>query len=120
MTTASSPLPEAHAGVRETARALTGTFVLRGQLRRFEREHDDGVKTVFGQSGPFNESDVLRVVLKQPATARHIVRRLFRWFVSETKEPSNAMLVPLAEAYAKDYDTGQLVETILRSNYFFS
>jgi uncharacterized protein (DUF1800 family) len=106
--------------VRETARALTGKFVLRGQLRHFEREHDAGVKTILGQSGAFNGRDVLHVALEHPATARHIVRRLFRWFVSETEEAGDDMLAPLAEAYAKDYDTGRLVETILRSNFFYS
>lgn len=110
----------AAADVREVARSLTGWFVLRGELRFFEREHDDGPKHVLGQEGNFDGPQVVRVLLAQPTTARHIVRRLYRWLISEVDEPSDALIAPLADRFAADYNVGNVVETMLRSNLFFS
>ena len=106
--------------VREVARAMTGWFVLRNRRRYFEREHDDGVKTVLGKTGKFSYADVVKIAAEHPATARNIVRKLYRWFISEADEPEDALLVPLAESFARDFDVAKLVETMLRSNLFFS
>jgi uncharacterized protein (DUF1800 family) len=106
--------------VREAARALTGWFVLRGELRYFEREHDDGEKTILGRTGPFKDEDVVRIAAGHPAAARNVVRRLFRWFVSEAVEPDDALLAPLVRAFAEDGDVARVVGTMLRSNRFFS
>jgi len=106
--------------VQEAARAFTGWFVLRSQLRYFPREHDPGMKRILGQEGNFQGDDVVRIVLQQPATPRLLVRKLYRWLISETGQPSDALIAPLAESFAKDYDAAKLVETMLRSNLFFS
>ncbi len=106
--------------VREAARAFTGWFVLRSQLRYIEREHDSGVKKILGQEGHFDGKDVVQIVLKQPAAPRLLVRKLYGWLISETDQPDEAVIGPLAESFAKDYDISKLVETMLRSNLFFS
>jgi len=106
--------------VREAARAFTGWFVLKSQLRYIPREHDSDIKDILGQKGSFNSDDVLRIVLKQPATSQMLVRKLYRWLISETEQPNAAMITPLAESFAKDYDILKLTETMLRSNLFFS
>lgn len=106
--------------VREAARACTGWFVLRDRLRYISREHDDGVKQILGQKGNFAAADVVGLVLEQPATSRWLVRKLYRWLISETDEPGAALLAPLAESFAQDYDVSRLVATMLRSNLFFS
>ena len=106
--------------VREAARALSGWFVLQGRLRYIPREHDSGVKKILGQQGDFQNDDVVRIVLAQPATPRLLVRKLYRWLISETDEPGDPLIAPLAESLAKDYDVAKLVETMLRSNLFFS
>jgi uncharacterized protein (DUF1800 family) len=70
--------------VREAARAFTGwsvdpdsgTFVFRRAV------HDDGEKTVLGRSGRFDGDAVLDLLLEHPATARFIVAKLWREFVS--------------------------------------
>jgi hypothetical protein len=62
----------------------------------------------------------VRITAARPETARHISRRVYRWFVSEIHEPSDALLAPLADRLATDGDIGRLVETVLRSNLFFS
>jgi uncharacterized protein (DUF1800 family) len=106
--------------LRDASRAFTGWFVLRGDLRFFEREHDSGSKTVLGKKGRWNARDVLRIALEDPASPRRLVQELYRWFVSESAEPDSSLLDPLAEQLARDYDVGQIVEKMLRSNIFFS
>ena len=106
--------------VREVARAFTGWFVLRDRLRYIPREHDDTPKRILGHEGNFAGEDVVRIVLQHPATSRLVVRRLYRWLISEMDEPGTALLAPLAESFAKDYNVSRLVEAMLRSNLFFS
>lgn len=104
----------------EAARALTGQTVRREEYKYLERDHDPGVKTIFGQSGKWGPADVARLALAQPATARRIVEKMYRWLISETEPPGEALLQPLVESFRKDYDIGKLVETMLRSRLFFS
>ncbi len=106
--------------VREAARAFTGWFVLSGRLRYIPREHDGDVKQILGQKGNFTGDDVLRILLEQPATAQTVVSKLYRWLICETEEPDAMLIAPLVESFAKDYDILKLVETMLRSNLFFS
>jgi len=106
--------------VREASRAFTGWFVLRSRLRYISREHDGNIKEVFSERGNFTGEDVVRIVLKQPATSQMLVRKLYRLLICETDQPNAAMINPLAETFAKDYDIMKLTETMLRSNLFFS
>jgi len=106
--------------VREAARAFTGWLVLRGRLRYIPREHDETAKNILGREGRFTADDVVRIVLEQRATARMVVRKLYRWLISETEQPTEAFIAPLADSFAGDYSVSRLVETMLRSNAFFS
>jgi uncharacterized protein (DUF1800 family) len=106
--------------VRETARAFSGSFVLQNQFRFIERERDSGTKRILGHEGVFTGEDIARILAGQPATAQTIVRKVYRWLISETAEPDERLLAPLAESFAKNQDALQLVETMLRSNLFFS
>ena len=51
---------------------------------------------------------------------RDLARLVYRGFVSEADEPPDALLGPLADTFSCDGDIGRLVETVLRSNLFFS
>jgi hypothetical protein len=109
--------------VREAARAFTGwhTTVGGDAYEFIARLHDDDPKTVLGQTGNWNGDDVVRILLDQPQAARFLVRKLYRFLVSETQEAPDALLEPLAESFRKsDYDIGALVGTMLRSRHFFS
>jgi uncharacterized protein (DUF1800 family) len=106
--------------IHEAARAFTGWAVLRNQLRYFDREHDSGQKKILDQAGDFDGEDVVRIVLRQGAAPKFLVRKLFGWFISETETPEDALVDPLAQSFAADYDVSKLVETMLRSNLFFS
>ncbi|MBN2592327.1 MAG: DUF1800 domain-containing protein [Sedimentisphaerales bacterium] len=106
--------------LQEASRAFTGWFVLRSKLRYIPREHDENEKQILGRKGNFARDDVLRIILEQPATSRRLVCKLYRWLISETDKPEEDLIAPLAESFAKDYDVLKLVETMLRSNLFFS
>ncbi len=106
--------------ISEAARAFTGLFVLRNRLRYIPREHDDGLKKVLGQQGNFEGDDVVRIVLEQPAAPRLLVRKLYRWLISESDEPDETLIAPLAKSFAPEFDVAHLVRTMLGSNLFFS
>ncbi len=106
--------------VHQVARALTGWFVFRDQLRFIDREYDSGPKELFGQSRAIGADELFRILAEQPATAKTLVRKLYRFFVSEADSPSDAFLEPLAALLAKGAEIASVVETMLRSNWFFS
>ena len=107
--------------IKEAARALTGWSVRDGEAVFNPREHDESEKTILGQTGRWGAGDVVRIALGQTACSRFLVRKLFRELVSETVEPSDEMLAPLADEFrVRDYDIGWLVERMLRSWVFYS
>lgn len=106
--------------IMAAARAWSGWFVYRERLRFIERERDTGAKTFLGQTGNWQREDILRMVLAQRATAVTVVRKLYGWLISETEEPDAALLRPLEESFARDFQIEPLVATMLRSRLFFS
>jgi|SRR5579883_216363 len=106
--------------IREAARAFTGWHTDGVGFRFNAAQHDDGSKTVLKQTGNWDGSDVVRILLKQPAAARFLVGKLYTFFVSEVPPPP-ALLEPLADAFRKsDYDIAAVVKTMLSSRLFFS
>jgi uncharacterized protein (DUF1800 family) len=71
--------------VKEAARAFTGWgFNLAGAFQFRQNQHDEGLKTILGKTGNFDGEAVLKLLLEQPATAKFICTRLFRFFVNDT------------------------------------
>jgi len=62
----------------------------------------------------------VRIVCRHEATAEQLVRKLYRWLISETAEPGAALLEPLVTPLAAHWDLGRVIEKMLRSNLFFS
>lgn len=107
--------------IREAARCFTGWEVRRGKFYLNRRQFDLGEKTVLGERGPFGGEDVVRVILRQPAAPRFLVRKLVRFFVFDEPEPCDALLEPLAAEFRESgLDVGRLVRRILSSRLFFS
>jgi uncharacterized protein (DUF1800 family) len=106
--------------IREAARAFTGWRTDGESVRLDHRFHDDGVKTVLGETGRWNGEDVVRIVLEQPAVAPFLVRKLYQFLVSERPVP-DSLLEPLCESFrASSYDIAGVVRTILASRHFYS
>src|SRR5207244_11997045 len=107
--------------IREAARAFTGWHTDGNAFTFKSHLHDDGTKTVLGQTGNWDGGDVVRIVLEQPAAARFLVRKLYHFLVSENAEPPDSFLEPLADAFRQsDYDITALVRTLLSSRHFYS
>jgi len=107
--------------VRESARAFTGWTVDRGgdQARFVARLHDDGNKTFLGQTGDLSGDDVIDIIMRQPVTATFVARKFCRNFVYDDPEPELVDAVA-ARFRAGRYDVAALLDTLLRSNVFYS
>ncbi len=107
--------------VREGARAFTGWEIGNGKFHLNSYQHDSGEKQFLGKSGNWGGEDIVRICLEQDAAANFITGKLFRFFISDTLPPTRDLLEPLARRFREsDYDLRGVVETMLRSNLFFS
>lgn len=86
--------------------------------------HDAGEKTVLGHRlradrGLADGEDVLDIVARHAATARHIATKLVRRFVSD--DPPPELVDRAAEVFTRtDGDIREVVRTIITSSEFFS
>jgi uncharacterized protein (DUF1800 family) len=111
--------------IHAVARALTGwqgESYDPSRIRFDAEEHDQGEKTLLGQSGRWGVEDVVRIACAQPAAAIHVARRLFRTLVADTLEPPTILLESLARTMRGDHDmdVARGIEVILHSRLFFS
>ncbi len=107
--------------IREAARAFTGWEIQDGKAVWNKAQFDDATKTVLGKEGNWTGDDIARICLDQPSAPYFVAGKLYRFLVSDTVPAAKELLAPLAEQFRKsDYDFGKLVETVLRSNLFFS
>jgi uncharacterized protein (DUF1800 family) len=114
--------------IREAARAFTGwvggpsdPFRRRNPLRFEAGEHDPGKKTFLKQTGAWEAKDIVRITLEQPACAEFLCRKLYRFFVSEAKEPAANLIAPLArELRDSRYSINHVVGIIVRSRHFYA
>ena len=107
--------------VRESARAWTGWRVdRRDDTVSFNpAQHDGGVKQFLGRRGNFNGDDIVDMIFAQPQCARFFATSLLNWFVYNDPEP--ALVESVAQLLRKhDYELSPVVETILRSQIFYS
>jgi uncharacterized protein (DUF1800 family) len=106
--------------VQEAARALTGWSLNEDLFAEVAVRHDTGEKTILEQKGPWNGDDLVRLVLEHPATPRRLAWRVCELFLGE-KALQTAGLDTLADGLrARSLDMGWAVETVLRSQLFFS
>lgn len=107
--------------VQESARCFTGwrhdynenKFVFATYL------HDDGGKTILGETGNFHGDDVVDLVAAHPATARYLSTKLWKFFVNG--HPSESDIKALSTVYFKSgYDIRSVVGAIFDSPVFYS
>ncbi|HEY7426903.1 MAG TPA: DUF1800 domain-containing protein [Gemmataceae bacterium] len=107
--------------IREAARAFTGWEIQGIKVIFNKSQHDDGAKTVLGQTGNWKADDIVRICLEQKSAPSFLVSKLYRFLISETVPATPELLAPLAERFKKSgHDFGALVQTMLSSNLFFS
>ncbi|MFL9953492.1 DUF1800 domain-containing protein [Paraburkholderia nemoris] len=106
--------------VSEAARAYTG-WSLDPDTQAYvwrANQHDDGDKTVLGQTGPFDGDQVLDILLARPETATFVTTKLWREFVSDTPDP--ARIAPIAAQFrASHYDIKVALRGLFMSDAFW-
>jgi uncharacterized protein (DUF1800 family) len=106
--------------VSEAARAYTG-WSLDPDTQAYvwrANQHDDGIKTVLGDSGTFDGDQVVDILLAQPETATFVTTRLWREFVSDTPDP--AQIAPIAARFrASHYDIKIALRGLFLSDAFW-
>ena len=87
-----------------------------------DSDHDDGEKAFLGERGRFNGEDIIDVIVKNPAAAQFIGRRLFQFFVAdEVDEEGQSLIDRLAESYFEScYDMRSVLRTLFNSELFKS
>lgn len=106
--------------IREAAKAFTGWEIKNGQFFANASQFDSGKKKVFGKEGNYSGADIVELCTKQPACAKFIVKKFYRFLISEAEDISPEMAAPLEKQFADGFDLRKLVEKMVRSNLFFS
>lgn len=122
------------ADVKAAARAFTGWGVspmmpscyflgtFPASFRYDDSDHDVADKTFLGHVGAFDGDDVIAIIVKQPATARFICERLYRFFVAdEPDESGRAGIDRLAGIFMENGgDLRSVLRTMFMSDHFRS
>jgi hypothetical protein len=82
------------------------------------RLHDEGEKVVFGHRGNYDGDAVLDLILARPETARFVVRKLWREFVSPDPDPATVEAIA-AQFRAHDYDLRVALRALLLAPQFW-
>lgn len=107
--------------IRELARCFTGWEIKRDKFRFNRYQHDAGVKSILGQSGPFTGEDGVQIVVSQDAAPEFLVTKLIRFFVADELATTPELIRPLAQQLRSDgMVIGPVLKRILSSNLFFS
>jgi uncharacterized protein (DUF1800 family) len=107
--------------IQQAARAYTGWGLDKDRIHYeyHPNNHDDGPKTVFGQTGNFNGQDVLNMICAKPECAQFISAKLWRFFVQD--EPPAPIVAALADEFrAHDMNIKHLMGVMFRSREFYA
>ena len=105
--------PERNEFINQAYAAYQPTFQL------FPRQHDSGTKTFLGETGPWDGDDIVAIIMKQPATAKFMTRRLFSELAY--RNPDDATLDRLVQVWeSSNHTVKDVVRAILVSDEFYS
>jgi len=105
--------------IREAARAFTGYFLNKDGFFFNTNQHDYGPKLFMGTQGSLDGDQIIDIIMKQPATAEFICRKLFAFFAYDDPEP--VMLSRLTDTFRRrNHSIKAVMEQILTSENFYS
>ncbi len=91
-------------------------------------DHDEGQKTLLGETGRWNGEDAIDIIVRQPATARFICRHLYNFFVADEPQVPAWQDTPprdleaistLEKAFVEsDYDIRSVLRVLFNSDFF--
>lgn len=105
--------------IKEAARAFTGYRQREGDFLFSAKAHDNGKKTVFGQTGKFTGDDVIDQIYQQTAAATFLPEEAIRYYLSA--EPLDSAYYEGLGAIWKSsaFDLRSLAQTLFGSRLFF-
>jgi uncharacterized protein (DUF1800 family) len=107
--------------IQQAAKAYTGWGIARDRLHyEYHRNnHDDGPKTIFGQTGNFTGEDVLNMICAKPECAQFIAGKIWRFFAQD-QPPEPVVDALAAEFRSHDMDLKHLMHVVFRSKEFYA
>ena len=111
------------ADIKEAARAFTG---YRAQLyqgigfRYTPAQHDDGDKTVFGETGKFTGDEVIDLAYRQRAAGSYLPHEMVKFYLSDTPLPAEYLAALGTEWREGGYELRTLAKRFLGSRLFFA
>jgi len=111
------------ADIKQAARAFTGyrTRPAFGDVILVDNQHDDGEKTVFGETGNYNGDDVIDAAYRQPAAGAFLPHEMVKFYLSDTMLPRD-YLYGLGSAWSSEgeYSLRWLARRFFASRIFFA
>jgi len=106
--------------IKEAARAFTGYRVNRqGEFYFQKQAHDDGLKTVFGETGHWTGDDVIDIAFRQPAAKRFFVREFLAYYL-DASPVDERYVAELGERWASGgFRVRWLIDTVFNSRLFY-
>ncbi len=105
--------------VKQLARAFTGWELRNGEAHFNAQSFDSGDKTIFGQTGNFNDTSAVDLILSQPEAPRFIAWKLLREFVHPHPETAHINYYAARLTY-NQWELKPVMRELLSSRLFFS
>jgi uncharacterized protein (DUF1800 family) len=106
--------------IQSAARALTGWTIKKDEFVYQESRHDDGQLELFGSRLTLDGDGLLQQTLEHPATVKRLAWRICSTFMGENTVDEAALADLAAGLQRQDLNIGWAVETVLKSERFFS
>jgi uncharacterized protein (DUF1800 family) len=107
--------------IQEAAKAYTGWGMAKDRLHYeyHPLNHNNDIKTIFGQTGNFSGEDVLTMICAKPECAQFIAKKLWRFFVQD--QPPQPVIDALAAEFHKSgMNIRHLMTVIFHSREFYA
>jgi len=107
--------------IQQAAKAYTGWGLSKDRLRYeyHPGNHDEGPKTVFGQTGNYTGEDVLNMICQKPECAPFITKKIWRFFAQD--QPPPPIVDALSHEFlAHNFDLKHLMRAIFQSKEFYA
>ncbi|MFK5922203.1 MAG: DUF1800 domain-containing protein [Verrucomicrobiota bacterium] len=107
--------------LREASRSLTGYNYdsWTGQFRFMASRHDNESKKILGSTGNWSGDDLVDIILRQPATAKYISGKLFKFLAHDA--PYDETMEKMAEVMRyNSYDLRPVLKNLFLSEEFYN
>ncbi len=113
--------------IKQGAKALTGYTLKDNDFKFNKKQHDQGKKTILGQTGQFDGDDFVDILLQRDDCPRFVAYKIYKHFVADVDDQTNgeqtqAMTVinALAQLIRQhDYQLKPVLMTLFQSQHFY-